>query len=330
MRGLPESLSPASVAGVRLSHLLLCRTLASTGTVHGAARMLHRTQSAVTKMLQELEASIGMRLFERGRLGTYPTESGRAFLRRAEVMLNEWESLRDELRAIEAGDAGLLRVGATPTMLLSLLPRALGRFLARRPGMQVRSREGSMHDMLIALDAGEVDCVVGRFSGDLLDSEAVRTLRIERLYDETLVVVAGAGHPLARRRRVDWPDLAAARWVLPPSELATRHLLNTEFVRGGATPPLPLMESTSFSSSVSLAHELDALALVPLDVARLAQRRGQVRVLGTPMSSFSAPIAIVQRPGALQGEAYADFLAAVRAAAAQASSRGTAPGRNAP
>ncbi len=315
---MTDTLSPSSLTGVRLSHLLLCRALVSTGTLHGAARLLHRTQPAVTKMLQELESSLGVRLFERGRLGTHPTASGRAFLHRAEVMLNEWGILRDELQAIEAGEAGLLRVGATPIMLLSLLPRALGRFLARRPGMLVRFREGSIHDLLIALDSGEVDCLVGRFSGELLDSEPMRTLRVERLYDETLAIVAGVSHPLARRRRpVGWQELAEAQWVLPPPELVTRQLLNTEFIRGGVTPPKPLMESASFTSSLALAHELATLAMVPLDAARLAQRHGLVRVLRTPMSSFSAPISIVQRPSSLQGEVYADFLAAVRAAAAQ-------------
>lgn len=306
------------VSGVRLSHLQLCRALAASGTVHEAARMLHRTQPAVTKMLQELEASLGVRLFERGRLGTRPTPSGMAFLHRAEVMLNEWGILRDELQAIEAGESGMLRVGATPIMLLSLLPRAMGRFLERRPGMVVRFREGSIHDLLLALDSGEVDCVVGRFSGELLASEPMRTLRVERLYDEALAIVAGASLALARRRRqIGWQELADARWVLPPPELVTRQLLNTEFIRGGVTPPRPLMESSSFTSSLALAHELETLALVPLDAAKLAERHGLVRVLCTPMSSFSAPISIVQRPSSLQGEVYGDFLAAVRAAAGQ-------------
>ncbi|RZI92185.1 MAG: hypothetical protein EOP39_32425 [Rubrivivax sp.] len=199
--------------------------------------------------------------------------------------------------------------------MLWLLPRALAAFLARRPGTLVRFREASIHELLLALDAGEVDCVVGRFSGELLDSEAVRGLRVERLYDETLAIICSVGHALARRRKVSWDDLAAAQWVLPPPELATRQLLNTEFIRAGVTPPRPLLESSSFATSVSLAHELGTLAVVPLDAARLAQQHGLVQVLRTPLSSFSAPISIVQRPSSLQGHVYADFLAAVRSAA---------------
>ncbi|MBP7565683.1 MAG: LysR family transcriptional regulator [Burkholderiaceae bacterium] len=309
----------AAAAHLRLQHLLLCRALVRHGTVREAAQALHRTQSAVTKMLQELESSLGVRLFERGRLGTRPTASGRAFLHRAEVMLNEWDILRDELQAIEEGDAGLLRVGATPIMMLALLPRALADFLARRPGTLVRFREASIHELLLALDGGELDCAVGRFSGELLDSERVRGLRIERLYDETLCVIAGANQPIARRRSIGWQHLAAERWVLPPPELATRQLINTEFIRAGVAPPRPLLESSSFATSVSLAWRLGALAVVPLDAGRFAQAQGLVRVLRTPLSDFSAPISIVQRPSSLQGEVYDDFLSAVRrAGAAQA------------
>jgi DNA-binding transcriptional LysR family regulator len=210
-------------------------------------------------------------------------------------------------------------VGATPILMLSLVPQALADLFARRPATLVRFREGSIHDLLLALDRGELDCAVGRFSGELFHAERVRSLRIERLYDETLCVIAGADQPIARRRRIGWDDLAAAQWVLPPSELMTRQLLNTEFIRAGMTPPRPLLESSSFVTSISLTSRLGTLAVVPLDVARYAQAQGLVRVLRTPLPDFSAPISIVQRPSALQGEVYEEFLAAVRrAGAAQA------------
>ncbi|CAN5607648.1 LysR family transcriptional regulator [soil metagenome] len=306
-----------AAGNLRLQHLLLCRALASTGTVREAAAVLHRTQPAITKMLQELEASLGVRLFDRGRLGTRPTASGVAFIHRAEVMLNEWGILRDELRAIADGGTGLLRVGATPIMMMSLIPRALARFIVAQPGTLVRFREGSIHDLLLRLDEGELDCVVGRFSGELIGSKAAGELRTDRLYDETLCIVAGVDHPLVRKRKVGWAELAAARWVLPPPELATRQLLNTEFIRAGVAPPRPLLESSSFATSISLAHELGTLAAVPLDAGRFAKAHGLVGLVRTPLSTFSAPISIVQRPSSLQGEVYAQFLAAVRGAAGQ-------------
>jgi LysR family transcriptional regulator, pca operon transcriptional activator len=308
MRATPSS-------HLRLQHLVLCQALAESGTVSEAATLLHRTQPALTKMLQELESSLGVKLFERGRLGTTPTPSGKAFIDRAVAMLNEWTVLQEELQAIGNGESGILRVGATPLTTLTLMPQALARLRKDRPGLLVRFREATIHDLLLALDAGELDCVVGRFSGELLGTEAVGELRQERLYDEVLSIVAGTGHALARRRRVAWKDLAGMDWVLPPSELATRQIFNTSFIRAGLIPPRPVYESSSFTTSISFAHQLGVLAVVPLEAARIAESHGLVRVLQTQLAAFSAPISIIRRRDALPSKGLSSFLAAVRAAA---------------
>jgi DNA-binding transcriptional LysR family regulator len=300
---------------LRLQHLFLCQALLQGGTVREAARLLHRSQPAVTKMLQELESSVGVRLFERGRLGATPTPSGRAFIDRALVILNEWAIVPDELRAIGKGETGILRVGATPLTALALIPQALARFREERPGVLVRFREASIHDLLLDLNGGELDCVVGRFSGELLGSAAAGRRVQERLYDELLCVVAGVDHPLRKRRRVSWADLAAASWVLPPAELATRQSLDTAFIRAGLRPPRPAYESSSFATSISFAHQLGVLAMVPVEAARIAEAHGLVCVLRSGLAAFSAPISILRRPDAPHGASLNLFLRAVRAAA---------------
>lgn len=313
---------------LRLQHLLLCRALAESGTVSEAATVLHRTQPALTKMLQELESSLGVKLFERGRLGTRPTPAGKAFVERAAAMLNEWGILHEELEAIGKGESGILRVGATPLTTLTLMPQALARLRTNRPGLLVRFREATIHDLLLALDAGELDCVVGRFSGELLGTEAVGELQQERLYDQVLCIVSGTQHALARRRRVTWKDLAGEAWVLPPPELATRHAFNSSFIRAGLLPPRPAFESSSFATSIAFAHQLGVLAVVPLEAARIAEAHGIVRVLRTDLAAYSAPISIIRRRDVPQSESLSAFLDTVRAAAAEAAaSLGLARGK---
>ncbi|MBS0339098.1 MAG: LysR family transcriptional regulator [Proteobacteria bacterium] len=302
---------------LRLQHLVLCRALVESGTVSEAASMLHRTQPALTKMLQELESSLGVKLFERGRLGARPTAAGKAFFDRSGAMLNEWRILSEELEAIAKGERGILRVGATPLTTLTLMPQALGRLRKERPGLLVRFREATIHDLVLALDAGELDCVVGRFSGELLGTEAVGALRHERLYDQVLCIVSGTEHAMARRRRVTWKDLASQDWVLPPPELATRNIFNSSFIREGLLPPRPVFESSSFATSISFAHQLGVLAIVPLEAARIAQAHGLVRVLRTDLAAFSAPISIIQRRDAPPSESLSAFFDAVRAAVAE-------------
>ena len=300
---------------LRLQHLFLSTAVAQTGTVREAAGHLGRTQPALTKMLQELEASLGVTLFERGRLGARPTACGQAFVARAQVILNEWAILQDELQAIANGDAEVLRVGVTPQTALGFLPQALQRFRRERPGVLVRVREASIHDLILALAGGELDCVIGRFSGELHDVEGFAGLAHERLYDEVLSIIAGPRHPLLARRRVTWKDLSLADWVLPPAELTTRQIINSAFIRAGLNPPRPLYESSSFATSISFANQLGVLAVVPLDAATVAQQHGLVQVLRTNLAAISAPISIVQRDTALQRKAWSAFLDSVRSAA---------------
>ena len=181
--------------------------------------------------------------------------------------------------------------------------------------MLVRVAEASIHHVILSLAGGELDCVVGRFSGELQSVDGIAQLVHEPLYDEELAVVAGPRHDLSRKARVGWKDLSTADWVLPPAELVTRQLLNSAFISTGFNPPRPLYESSSFATSISFADQLGVLALVPIDAARTAQSHGQVRILETRITSISAPISIVRRDGDPRGKALSSFLDAVRKAA---------------
>jgi len=311
-KGPDMARTPVPAAHLRLQHLHLAEILDGSGTVRAAAAQLGRTQPALTKMLQEMEAAVQARLFDRGRLGARPTPSGRAFIERARVILNEWAVLQDELAAIAQGAAEILRIGATPLTTIGLLPQAMRRFRESRPGVRMRIREASIHDLILALIGGEIDCAIGRFSGELHDVEGFRSLRHEPLYDETLAVVAAPGHPLARRRRASWAALAAADWALPPVELATRQMLNAAFVRAGQIPPHPLYESASFVSNIAFANQLGVLSVAPEDAVRMAVGYGLVAVVRTELGAFSAPISIVRRRQAVDGTALGDFMEALR------------------
>ncbi len=306
---------------LRLQHLFLSTALARTGTVREASAHLNRTQPALTKMLQELEASLDVTLFDRGRLGARPTACGQAFIARAQVILNEWATLQDELQRIAQGDAEILRVGVTPQTALGLLPQVLRHFRRERPTVLERVFGASIHNLILSLAGGELDCVVGRFSGELHNVDGFAQLAHEPLYDEVLAVVAGPQHDLVRKARITWRDLSAADWVLPPTELVTRQVLNSAFIRAGFNPPRPLYESSSFATSISFAAQLGVLALVPLDAARTAQRHGLVRILKTKVAAISAPISIVHRNTEPQGKALSTLLDAVRKAARSSGTR---------
>ncbi len=297
---------------LRLQHLYLAELLDAHGTVRAAAEQINRTQPALTKMLQEMEASLQTRLFERGRLGTHPTASGRAFINRARVILNEWKILQDELASASHGETEILRLGATPMTTLGFLPKALARFRRSKPKTLVRIHEASIHDLILSLIDGEVDCVIGRFSGELHDVEGFRHLRHERLYDESLAIIAGPKHPLTRKRKISWVDLAKADWALPPVELNTRQMLAAAFIRAGQNPPHAVYESSSFLTNIALARQLGILSVAPVEAAKEAMSYGLITILKTSVVDISAPVSLVRRYAPQQTEALKAFTLAVR------------------
>lgn len=297
---------------LRLQHLFLLRALSSTGNLHRAATILHRTQPAVTKMLQELETSLGTILFERGRMGTRPTASGKALTDRAQVILNEWSSAQDQLQAISSGHLGVLHIGATPLTTLALMPKVLASLQAKGRKVRLQFREASIRDLLAALSKAELDCVIGRFTGEMVGEDIMEGLRQEKLYDEQLCVVARPDHTLVKRRRIAWRDLAGFDWVMPSPQLTTRQILNTAFIRAGLMPPPATIESSSFVTNIYFAHQLGLLAVVPVDAAYVAQSFGLVKVLRVNLEGFSAPISMVRRRGAVESELLSSFLEEIR------------------
>ncbi|GKY90136.1 LysR substrate-binding domain-containing protein [Sinisalibacter aestuarii] len=297
---------------LRLRHLQLVELLAQHGTVGQIAEEMNRTQPALTKMLQELEASLGTRLFERGRHGAKITPEGAAFARRAAIILNEWRQIPADIEVAKRSGGTVLRVGSTPLIGMTILPGALSGFRKEYPNVRVTLREASMHELISALEAGEIDLIVGRYSGEGERRHPYGQLVQERLYDEHLVAIAGALHPLAQMRGLSWDYLAAADWVLPPPELTTRRLFEMEFLRAGKSPPVPVFETTSFATAISFVARGEVLGLVPEVAAQFAAELGLVTKLDCMLDTFSAPVSTLRRASVPESPDMARFCASLR------------------
>jgi DNA-binding transcriptional LysR family regulator len=200
------------MAELSLSGLRVLREVAARGSFTGAAEFLGYTQSAVSRQVATLEAAAGTALFERGARGVSPTDAGSALLRRTAAVLDEVDAARRELDRLSARATGRLRVGAFPTAVGALLPRALASFRADQPGVEVSLREGSTPSQLRRIGAGSADvAVVGVLPGGRLQRD--RRIALEHMVDDPLLLAVGHDHRLARRRSVDLDELASESWI---------------------------------------------------------------------------------------------------------------------
>lgn len=198
------------MADLTLAGLRVVRAVAAHGSFTAAASSLGYTQSAVSRQVAAAEAAVGAALFERASRGVRPTAAGTLLLEHAGAVLERLAVAQGELERLKDPAATRLRVGAFPTALSELVPRALRTLQAAHPAVDLTLREGTTPAHLRGVAGRRTDvAVVSSAGGD----EEPRGVELEPIFRDPLLVAVPRGHRLARQREVDLDDLAAERWV---------------------------------------------------------------------------------------------------------------------
>jgi len=193
-------------------HLRLLVAIDTYRNLTQVAEITHVTVPAVSKSLAELERGLGLALFSRTARGLMPTPYGECLIRHARSMLTILHNARDELKAISSGAEGKVRIGMLPASASVLLPLALSLLKQHSPGTNVTVIEGNTESLLPDLWQGRIDLIVGRLPAP----DTLGSFEEQELLEEPVVLVTGRHHPLARIKNVQWPDLGAYPWILPP------------------------------------------------------------------------------------------------------------------
>jgi DNA-binding transcriptional LysR family regulator len=156
-----------------------------------AAERLQMTQPPLSRQIQKLEKSVGAQLLERDNRRVELTGAGAAFLDEAYRLLNLVEGAGDLARRVDAGVAGVVRLGFTAVSAISILGPLLRRLTAALPDVEVLLSERVTLAQVDGIRRGELDIGLARppFDTSLLSSKVV--LR------EPLMAVVPADHPLA-------------------------------------------------------------------------------------------------------------------------------------
>jgi DNA-binding transcriptional LysR family regulator len=185
--------------GLDLRHLVALKAIADLGSFGRAAESLGYTQSAVSQQIATLERIVGLRLIERpgGPRPISLTEAGRILLRHADAIQARLLAAKADMSALEAGDAGRLRVGTIQSVGTRILPELVRRFSAARPAVEVVLHESPDEDELLALvERGELDLVFLTLPVPPGPHETQELLR------DPYVLVVPAGSPLTALKRV--------------------------------------------------------------------------------------------------------------------------------
>jgi len=156
-----------------------------------AAERLQMTQPPLSRQVQRLERSVGARLLERDNRRVELTGAGAAFLHEAYRMLNLVDSASDLARRVDAGAAGVVRLGFTAVSAITVLGPVLRRLTAELPDVEVQLSERVTLAQVDGIRRGELDIGLARppFDTALLSSRVIAR--------EPLMAVLPESHPLA-------------------------------------------------------------------------------------------------------------------------------------
>lgn len=195
-----------------LRQLEVFAATARTGSTRAAASRVARSQSAASTALADLEAALGVPLFDRLGRRLLLNEQGRALLPRAVSLLDQSAELQG---AFAVAMPGPLRMAASLTIGEYLLPDIVARWQAAHPQHAVQ---------LVIANTSEVMAAVAGFEADIGFIEGRKThadIAVQPWLSDEMVLIAAPGHPLAGRV-ASVAELAAAAWVMREPGSGTR------------------------------------------------------------------------------------------------------------
>jgi DNA-binding transcriptional LysR family regulator len=258
---------------VTLRQLRTFKTVADLNSFSLAAQRLKLSQPSVSYQVKELEETLGLPLLDRLGKRVQLTEGGTllyGYARRMLDVLDDATVAIEEMRGIKRGN---LRVGASTTVGIYLLPAALGAFKKLHPGLVISLEIGTRARVQEQVLHNELDLAV--VGPALKDPE----LTVIPFISDELVVVAPAGHPLATRRGLTLKDLAGQPFVMREAASGSRWSLEKAARKAG----VKLQVGMELGSNGAIKHAVESglgLAVISRYACTLELSSGRLVELG--------------------------------------------------
>jgi LysR family transcriptional regulator, hydrogen peroxide-inducible genes activator len=278
--------------------------VAETGRIGTAAAQLNVSQPSLSAQLAEVEADLGLTLFQRGRSGAKITSAGEEIVRRARLILHELQ----DLRAVAQGGGifqGRLRLGVLPSIGPYLLPDVVRRVHKEHPSFRLVVREESTRDLDEGLRSGRLDMVISTPEDH---PGAFHT----QLFEERLWAATALDHPIAQTKGpLRLSDLTDQTFLTLGPKHRLSHIVAALASRAGGRVS-DEYEGTSLDAIRLMAASGAGIAILPHIYAATEARRGtDVSLLSIDEPDAKRNIALIQphlREPRLGSDVLADIL----------------------
>lgn len=255
----------------RLRHLHVFVKIAELHTVKRASDAVGISQPTATEALADLEQLLEAPLFLRHSRGMSLTAVGAALLPLARRTLGLIDDTATQAAALVQGSNTVVRVAAISAAIGGPLGRAVPQFVRKYPDVLVQLQEADAARQEALVADGDVDCAVCRIPAVLPQGWFFTPL-----WNDRFAIIAGPGHPLARRRRVGMDDLLAATWLVTPTSIAARAAFDAFFAQAPHSVRKYNVVTASATMVWNLLTQERLLALLPLSMVERFVASGQL------------------------------------------------------
>lgn len=269
-------------------HLEAFSAVMSSGSITGAARLLDRSQPAVTRLIQELEAEIGHPLFQRHGPRVTPTEHGFGLRDDVERALASLRQVGERARQISQPSVPSLEVVATSALALGLLPPALAALESTLGPGPLQLRSSSPEQVVQAVLSGAADLGLSSLP---LEHRGLQVHWIGQLH---CVAVLRADDPLASLSVLPVSALAERRLITMSNPYRLRHRLESALPPG--RPESLIQTNSSVNAQALVRAGLGLAVLEPLTPLGLQSQDLVTRPLDTDVPFFFGVITLQSRP----------------------------------
>ena len=260
--------------------------IATEGNLGRAAEKLFRTQPALTKCIDRLEADLDARLFEKRGRSMSLTAAGDVLLARARQMAIMVEETSREMKEYASGLKGKMRIGCVPTLAEHMMPSVFQELLGGAPEVTIELKVAMNDALLAALQDGELDLVVG----PIVESD--QNLVSEQFSEDDVVVLASRDHDIFKRPYA-FDDLLRYKWILPAPTVASRQWLDQTFDRNGLARPVVQIESNVLNMILPIIEKTHLLGFVAR--FNLQSQKANLREVELPETTMRRRLGLTYR-----------------------------------
>lgn len=279
---------------LKLRDLHVFFTVTQCGSMAKAAQQLGVSQPAISEVIADLEHALGVRLLDRQPQGVEPTIYGNAVLKRSIAVFDELKQSIRDVEFLADPTTGELRIGTVESLSATILPQVLLQFSRQYPRVVVHVDDLTAPAVeMSGLRNRKYDCMLVRLVTPLSNDPLREDLNVRLLFDDRLVVAAGAKNRWTRHRKIDLAELIDEPWILgPPGYWHYTRVAEAFQARGLGMP-----KATMVSLSVTLRTQLMAvgpyISAFGSSVMRLNAHRYNIAVLPVDLPHQPWPAVLV-------------------------------------